>query len=323
MKVGFVSENSQNPNDVIITSPGNFGFPNCIIAVKINPSMVNRLIVLLTDFGALDPFVGIMKGVIAGIAPETRTIDLTHELPPGDIRRAAITLWQAVPFFPSSTVFLAVVDPGVGTPRRPLFIQSGAGIPGEEYIFIGPDNGLFSFVLSDPFQAWELAEPAFRLPQSSATFHGRDIFAPAAAHATRSVPGSAFGPPVLDPLRLPTPRLESVAPGSLSGEILFADRFGNYLTSLGIFKRPQEGRLHFQPWLPGVSPQSFAAQETRLILPGGARLPLVDTFGLIPPGEIAMLIGSSGLLEIAANRGSAAELLHLAEGAEVIFTTSR
>ncbi len=289
--------------------------------------MAASMIAFMTDFGTADPFVGIVKGVIAGIAPEAVVIDLTHEIPPGDIRRAAITLWQAAPFFPPFTVFLAVVDPGVGTVRRPMMLQSNAGQPGKKYAFIGPDNGLFTFVLTEGFQAWELSNSAFRLPFPSTTFHGRDIFAPAAAHAARGVPGPQFGPSLPDPVRLPMPRLEETVPGSiageaLSGEILFADRFGNYLTSLGVFERQGSESLYFYPWLPGAHPRTYPTQGIRIVLPDGSRLRLVDTFAAIPPGSLAGVVGSSGLLEIAANRASATGLLNLPEGAPITLETT-
>jgi S-adenosylmethionine hydrolase len=281
--------------------------------------MESPLIALLTDFGTTDPFAGIVKGVITGIAPGVPLIDLTHDLLPGEIRRAAITLWQSAPYFPQGTIFLAVVDPGVGTSRKPVFVQTDLGQPGKEIFFIGPDNGLFTFVLAGNFQAWELANPAYRLPHPSATFHGRDIFAPAAAYAARGVRGPDFGPPVPDPVRLPAPRLVETGPGRVTGEILFADRFGNILTSLGRLERQASDLLQLRPWIGSARPRLFRRQAASLVLPNGVKLSLVDTFGHIPNGESAALAGSSGLLEIAANRRSAAEILNLKDGDPVIL----
>jgi S-adenosylmethionine hydrolase len=241
-----------------------------------------------------------------------------------------VTLWQAVPYFPPGTIFLAVVDPGVGTRRRPILVETNTGQPENGSIFIGPDNGLFSFVQAGSSRTWELANPAFRLPRPSLTFHGRDIFAPAAAYAARGARGPEFGPPVLDPVRLPAPRLEQVGPGLLAGEILFPDRFGNYLTSLGLFEPVEGETLRFVPWTgSAILPDSgkatswqFAKGEAALILPGGKQLALLDTYAQIPVSQTAALVGSSGLLEIAANRERAVGILNLAEGAPVTLKLS-
>ena len=142
---------------------------------------MNSPIVILTDFGTADPFVGIMKGVINQIAPTTPIIDLTHEISPGDIRQGAITLWQSIHYFTAGSIFLAVIDPGVGTYRRPILFKSGG------YKFIAPDNGVLSYIFNDSPKAWEISNSQLALPNPGTTFHGRDIFAPAAAHASLGV----------------------------------------------------------------------------------------------------------------------------------------
>lgn len=276
-------------------------------------------IAIITDFGTSDSFVGVLKGVILQIAPGIQVVDLTHEIPPGDIRRAAVMLWQAVPYFPPGTVFLTIVDPGVGTSRKPLILQREQDEKG--YTFIGPDNGLFTLVASDGYQAWELNNPALALPVTTKTFHGRDIFAPAAAHAALGIRGPEFGPAVINPVQLAYPILELNRSGSILGEILFSDRFGNYLTSLGVFKRLETGFLLFQSWLPGPGEMRLPANKSHVILPDGSQLPLVNTFGDIPENLCAGLIGSSGLLEIAANRHSAAQFLHLNPGDRIEFSS--
>ena len=124
------------------------------------------LIALLTDFGDDDPFVGIMKGVIANIVPQAKMVDITHNIPPGDVRRGAVMLWQAIPYFPSGSIFLIVVDPGVGTTRRGIIAESG------DHIFVGPDNGMFSFIGIENLPAWELTSHQFQLPGKGNTFHG-------------------------------------------------------------------------------------------------------------------------------------------------------
>jgi S-adenosylmethionine hydrolase len=190
--------------------------------------MTSPLIAILTDFGTSDPFVGIMKGVIAQIAPGVPTIDLTHEIPPGDIRRAAVELWRSTPYFPNGTVFLCVVDPGVGTARRSVIVTGNLMQDRTEkaYTFVGPDNGTFTF-LEHTLPAWELKSPSFALQGASSTFHGRDVYAPAAAYAALGHAGAEFGPPVKELVRLPLPRLKTSANGQLQGEILHADHFGN------------------------------------------------------------------------------------------------
>jgi len=268
-------------------------------------------IVILTDFGTSDPFVGIMKGVIAGISPESPIIDLTHEIPPGDIRLGSITLWQSVSYFPKGSIFLCVVDPGVGTKRNPIILETG------ENIFVGPDNGLFSLAISDPYRAWVLENPALALPNPRSTFHGRDIFAPAAAHAASGVSGSAFGPKIRTLIQDPSPILKCPSTRSLEAEIIHIDRFGNALTSLGQFN-PKQGDNHiFDPWIGDLLPAELNLQAAYLEIPRGDHIPWAATFANIPEGNCAFLIGSSGLLEIAANRQSGAKMLDLKTGDRV------
>jgi len=268
-------------------------------------------IALLTDFGDSDPFVGIMKGTIAIIAPQTPLIDITHNIPPGDVRRAAVMLWQSIRFFPGGTIFLSVVDPGVGTLRRGMILQT------EDHLFVGPDNGLFSFILEKQFEAWELIDPKFQLPQPGTTFHGRDIFAPAAAYAANGIEGSQFGPKITEIIQLPGPRLH-IKSNQIEGEILYSDQFGNLLTSLGKWISSDREKFFFDPWLNlGASLSgdiTIAKNQASLMLPDGHILPWVDTFADIPDGDCGMLVGSSGLVEIAANRSRAADLLKLSSG---------
>ena len=263
-------------------------------------------IFLLTDFGATDPFVGIMKAVIVSIAPQTQLIDISHHIPPGNIRHGAIALWRTVDYAPPGSVFLIVIDPGVGTSRRAVIVQNG------QHTFIAPDNGVLTFVLGDDFHAREITNPKLTLPSPGATFHGRDIFAPAAAHAAAGVPLPEFGTSIPDLQLLPFPKLESPAPGTLNGQTLHADRFGNLLTSLGIFQRAGN-TLAFSPWAGNLPQFAVATSNLRLQLPDGRRIPWAHTFAEIPEGECAVILGSSGLLEIVANRQSAAQLLGLGE----------
>src|SRR6267143_317131 len=183
------------------------------------------IVTLTTDFGARDSYVAAMKGVILGIAREARLVDVSHEVAAHDITEAALALEAAAPFFPSGTVHLAVVDPGVGTARR------GLAVAADGHIFVGPDNGLFTpFLDGDGWRAFELAEADYRLPEVSRTFHGRDVFAPAAAHVATGVDPSRLGPRLVDPVRLAWPEVRAVA-GAVAGAVVHADRFGNLITS--------------------------------------------------------------------------------------------
>jgi S-adenosylmethionine hydrolase len=282
--------------------------------------MMNNPIAILTDFGTTDPFVGIMKGVISGISPESPILDLSHEIPPGDIQLGAITLWQSLSYFPRGTVFLTVVDPGVGTKRLPIILKT------QGYTFVGPDNGIFTYILSEDAEAWTLTNPDLALPNPRETFHGRDIFSPGAAHAACGVPGAAFGPPVRDLTLIPTPRLETPSAGVLQGEIVHIDHFGNCLTSLGVFNSIQESKYKFQPWVVETTKsdanaslrnwidKSIDLSPAILHLPGGERISWARTFAEIEGGKCGFILGSSGLIELVANRQSATKLLNLGKG---------
>jgi len=277
---------------------------------------MNATIAILTDFGAQDPYVGIMKGVIAGINPHARIVDLNNQIPPGDIQRAAFVLWQSRVYFPRGTIFLTVVDPGVGTHRRPIIVRA------DDYGFVGPDNGVFSFILGENWQSWELANPNLMLPSPGNTFHGRDIFAPGAAHASRGISSAEFGGAVHDLVLLPAPKLEALSPDIIRAEILHADHFGNLLTSLGKLAPLENGEWRFTPWVGDSQSHIIQSSNTVLKLSDGKQLPWVKTFGEIPADECAVLVGSSGMIEIVANRQSAAEMLELS-GGETITMMSK
>lgn len=269
--------------------------------------MARSRIAILTDFGEYDPFVSIMKGVIAQISPQISVVDISHQVPPGDIQRGAVVLWQAQRHFPSDTVFLTVVDPGVGTERKAIYLKA------RNQIFIGPDNGIFSYLLDDDARAWELKNPRFQYTAPSTTFHGRDIFAPAAAHAALGTSGSEFGGPVSDLVTLPPPLLD-VEENALVGEVITEDHFGNLLTSLGTFTNPGEDPLHFQPWTGSLTSQEMPKDDIEFILPGGNQLPLISTFDDLEGEACGALVGSTGLIEVVANQRSAADLLGLSRG---------
>ncbi|MFZ8844723.1 SAM hydrolase/SAM-dependent halogenase family protein [Thermoflexus sp.] len=274
-----------------------------------------RVITLTTDFGDEDGYVGTMKGVILSIAPDVRLVDLSHHIPPQDIRRAAFVVAEAAPYFPPGTIHVAVVDPGVGSGRRALIVET------ERALFVGPDNGLFSFILDNHLEArcYAIEEPAYRLPQVSYTFHGRDIFAPAAAHLARGVPPAAFGPPVTDPVRLPPPRLD-LEEERIVGEILHADRFGNLVTSIGRLQW-QGAALVLQPAFGPLArrfPVLFRAGEARVEVGDRVLSGILHTFAEAKPGELIAYPGSSGFLEIGLVNGCAAAALEARRGDPVV-----
>lgn len=273
------------------------------------------LVVLLTDFGSIDTYVGVMKGVIADLAPSAAIVDLNHAVPPGDIRQAAFKLWQSVHYFPIGSIFVIVVDPGVGTERRPIVVRwQGRDL-------VAPDNGVLTYLLaqSSADLAVELAEPRYQRQPVSTTFHGRDIFAPAGGHLAAGVQLEAFGPSVQDLVQFELPKLERRSESSLLGEIVHVDRFGNLITSIGRLQRRPPG-LTFSPWLPSAEPGSLA-DDAYAHLPDGTELPLASTFGDVPRGEPVAYLGSEGLLEIAINGGSAAEYFELTVDAPITLTS--
>jgi S-adenosylmethionine hydrolase len=247
-----------------------------------------RIITLLTDFGLEDGYVAAMKGVIAGIAPDARLVDVSHLVPPQDVAFARFRLLTAAPFFPPGTVHLAVVDPGVGTARRAVAIRGGSGSS-----FVGPDNGLFSGVLEadPPVAAVELSDARFwRTPSPSATFHGRDIFSPVAAHLARGTPLESLGPaiPLEGLVTLDFPGWELV-PGGAHGAIQAIDRFGNLISNVPGTVLADRG-----PWTASI---------------GGRTLTGRRTYGDVPAGEALALVGSQGFVEIAVHRGDARKAL--------------
>jgi S-adenosylmethionine hydrolase len=249
------------------------------------------VISLLTDFGSTDAYAGIMRGVLLRFAPGAHLVDLTHEVPAHDVRTAALHLADAIPFFPAGTVHLVVVDPGVGTARR------GIAVVGAEAFGVGPDNGVLTPLLERGGRAIELADERFALRPVSATFHGRDLFAPAAAALARGVEPEALGPPVADPVLLtaPQPVLDGDA---VLGEIMRVDRFGNLVTNVPA--RMVAG------W------DGFLVQAGEALVPGPAA-------NYREGGEsLRALVGSAGWIEIALREGNASRALGLGPGAAVV-----
>ena len=257
--------------------------------------MANRLITFTTDFGLSDHFVGIMKGVVAGIAPAARVIDISHDVAPYNVTEAAFIIAEAWPYFPKRTIHVVVVDPGVGSARRPILAEAGG------HFFVAPDNGVLSMVFdAAPHKVRVISNPKFMRREISRTFHGRDVFAPAAAHLAKGAQAAAFGKLIHDYIRAGIARPARLGPASWRGTILKVDRFGNLITNFaasdfaGINARPFEMR-------------AGAQRIHRLAL----------TYAETEVGDLFVIVGSSGYLEIAANQTSAAGLLGCSAGAPV------
>ncbi|MBI2873025.1 MAG: SAM-dependent chlorinase/fluorinase [Chloroflexi bacterium] len=270
---------------------------------------VVSVISLTTDFGAADPWVGVMKSVVLGINPGATLVDLTHDVAPGDVAGAAFLFGTAYRYLPPGSVHVLVVDPGVGSARRALVVDSG------RELFVAPDNGLLTYALRDggatlpqgatPFapgtvalppgwRVWELANPRYWLHPVSRTFHGRDIFAPVAAHLSLGVPPQEMGPPVAEVVALAVPAPRREPDGALVGHVLHVDRFGNLLTNI-----PEAD----------VSPDAVVEVAGRRLR--GLSSSYAEGAGLLA------IIGSHGCLEIALTNASAAAALGVRRGAEV------
>ncbi len=251
---------------------------------------------LLTDFGYRDGYVGVMKGVITSICPAVQLIDLSHDIPPQNIAAARFTLLNAYPYLPTGTVHLTVVDPGVGTARRAIALKTPQGY------FVGPDNGvlsgIFDSVQPEEIEAVELTKPQYwRSPQPSQTFHGRDIFAPVAAHLAAGVAlkevGDSLDPKTL--LRIAIPQAE-ISAEQIVGSIQHIDHFGNLITTI---------------------PASAIATKKWMMHVGAVKIPVGTAYGEVEIGHAIALAGSHGWVEIALNSSSAQARLRLAIGDEV------
>jgi len=257
---------------------------------------MSPVITLLTDFGLRDAYVGAMKGVILGINPKARIVDLTHEIEPQNVKQAAYLLKTAYHYFPAGSVHVAVVDPGVGTERRPIAARLG------QWTFVAPDNGLLTYAIQreDGPRVVEIVNPRYMLPGVSGTFHGRDIFAPAAARLSLGAPLSDLGPEVPDPVLLPPPPQPAgdVYPGS----VIHVDRFGNCITDIE--------EAPFRRW---------ATQAVTMEAGGRTIRGLAAAYGEAAPGEAVALFGSSGHLEMAVTMGSAQLVLGLHIGSAVLL----
>ena len=252
------------------------------------------MITLTTDFGTTDPFVGIMKGVIAGRAPGVRVVDVSHGVPPQDVTAGALVLRAAAPYFPPGTVHVAVVDPGVGSARRPICVET------RDACFVGPDNGLLSLAAPRDriVRIVEIADERFMLSPRSGTFHGRDVFAPAAAAIASGTPLAELGPARDDmiALRLPLPIRDG---GVLRGEVVYIDRFGNLSTNVDVAALP--------------------ASVDHVEIGSHRAIPFVPTYATVERRALLALVNSWGLVEIAVRDGDARAMLGVGVGTSVLI----
>ena len=247
------------------------------------------IITLLTDFGTADGYVAELKGVLLSGAPDAALIDLSHDIPPQDVECARLSVARYWRRFPAGTVHMVVVDPGVGSSRAPLAVQS------DDRFLVGPDNGVLSpSLLAAGSRAVSLPVPAV----AAATFHGRDVFAPAAASLALGIPIDSLGTPFLEPVILRTPEARRAGDGLVVGEVIAVDRFGNAITNL---VAPRGGRIEV----------------------GGREVPIVRTYADAPSGDIIGVVGSSGFVEVAQRDGNAARTLAIARGTPVTLRTPR
>jgi S-adenosylmethionine hydrolase len=253
-------------------------------------------IALLTDFGTHDHYAGTLKGVLLSLCPEATLVDITHDIPPHDVHTAAIELAACYRYFPIGTIFLVVVDPGVGSTRRGLVADTG------DYRFVAPDNGVLSLVFHDsrPRKVVDLTERRYARPTVSKTFEGRDRFAPAAGWLAKGIELTAMGRPVTQwhVLEVPEPK---AGPHQLTGEVLHVDRFGNLVTNID--------RKRFEQFRQDCGIQ--------IAIDGQVVEHLVTTYAEAPTGAVCALFGSTDHLEVALNGGSAAQSLRLGRGAQV------
>ncbi len=262
---------------------------------------MSQIITLTSDFGQKDHYVAAMKAVILGIAPDVRMIDISHEIPPQDVMAGAWVVRNTATLFPEGTVHLVVVDPGVGTERNPVAVELG------NQLFVGPDNGIFSLIADQTtYRACHLTKTSYWRPETSATFHGRDLFAPVAAHLANGVPLEKLGEPVkkLVTYRWATPISDKAG---IQGWILHIDRFGNLVSNIPdhLLEEAIKGR--------GVK-----IYVGNTILHGINR-----SYGFVEDGEPVAYIGSSGMLEVAVNKGNASEMLSVQKGAQISIVVQK
>jgi S-adenosylmethionine hydrolase len=258
-----------------------------------------RIVTLTTDFGNVDHFVGTMRGVILGVNPDAQIVDLCNEVNSFDVLDGALTIAQAYNYFPADTTHLVVVDPGVGTSQRPLLVTTS------RHYFIAPDNGVLSLVMSqeERISVREITAEHYFLQPLSNTFHGRDVFAPCAGWMSKGLEPEKFGEEITDYVRFTLPKPKMITEHSLKGAVLKVDKFGNLITNL----------------TPANAPAVFAANaKVKITVGQGTVLGINTAYAQGQPGELFGVLNSMGFLEIACNRGAAAQVAKAGRGAEVL-----
>lgn len=265
----------------------------------------SRIVTFTTDFGLSDPFVGIMHGVVLNIHPETAIVDICHAVASYDLMDGAWTIAQSYRFFPARSVHVVIVDPGVGSQRRPIIVET------ENDVFVAPDNGVLSMIEArEPkFVVRHVTAERYFLQPVSQTFHGRDVFAPIAGWLSKGVAPTEFGPEITDYVRLPLAQVEHVGENSLRGAVLKVDKFGNLITNIGEVDAP----ALFGNNIPAVN----------ILIAGETITRVCHSYADGADGEIFAIVGSSGYLEIATKQASAAEKLVAGVGTPigVVFGT--
>ena len=265
---------------------------------------MGKLIALLTDFGTEDIYVGVMKGVMKKIYPDAEFIDISHDVARQSIHDGALMLRNAYHYFPAGTVFLVVIDPTVGSKRRPILVDAG------DYRFIAPDNGILTPTLNEigEWHAVELANPDYQLSDGSFTFHGRDIFSPGAAYAARGdIALSDFGETITDLITLPTPAL-TVADGMIKGEITHIDHFGNIISNIGKLYWQDNGTLELRI---GSHTQPINAKTAHMTITDTRIESIRTAYHEVNTGDLLLQVDSNGYLEIAINQSNAGERLNV------------
>ena len=253
----------------------------------------SRIITLMTDFETSDHYVGVMKGVILSVNPQAQVVDITHTIPPQDVYGAAFLIDSAYRYFPTGTIHLIVVDPGVGSERKAIVCQTRTAY------FVCPDNGIVTHLFhnEEHIHTVTVENTAYFLPQISNTFHGRDIFAPVAAHLSRGVSIDKLGNPVTNPVQLPIPK-PAVSNEEIVGHVIWIDSFGNLITNIS-----------------HEILESLAGRNNVVIRAGIAKIDCLNrSYAESAVGELLAIIGSSNRLEISINQGDAAQVLGLERG---------
>ena len=258
-----------------------------------------RIVTFTTDFGLNDPFVGVMHGVVLNIHPDTAIVDLCHAVASYDVMDGAWTIAQSYRFFPPRTVHVVIVDPGVGSTRRPILVET------ENHVFVAPDNGVLSMVEAreTKFTVRHVTADRYFLQPVSQTFHGRDVFAPIAGWLSKGIAPADFGPEITDYIRLPLAQVERIGDDSLRGQVLKVDKFGNLITNIGV----QDAPALFANDAPPVN----------ILIAGQTITRLCRSYAEAGEDEVFAIVGSSGYLEIAARQASAAERLAAGVGTPV------